>query len=1043
MENWLTNNWIPTHPGYDIENAYLHNAGGQKIESNRVNFLMTGCNNCPKPAHIMNMGDPGFIAFKTQRVLGLIGKTISGYNAQGIFWDVTASGTLNDKVPNVTLEYPSRTAYLTDLKAFLQSLRPQMPAGRTIINSDIHTTQLDAEITDAAGGLFLEFGNTAYGETGHNLWPWVDARLAAGTKVGWSPRPIAQQKDLVNGGLIMNAGNYSNRVDRILMGEYAAYLMTYDPAKPDLLVIDFYGTPNSVYPSYVWRTAFEKDIGPATAKRYVLASGMDGTGQSYKIYARDFTKAFVLYRPHILWSHKNFDDNTAITVNLPSGTWYMLQPDGNQTGPYTSIQLRNSEAAIFMKSGGGTTPPPPGAPTLYLFASPTSITSGGSSTLSWSSTNASSCSAGGAWTGSKSTSGSQTVTPTVTSTYSLTCTGSNGSASGSAMVTVTTPTTAKFKAGDRVQTTATTEVRQQQYLDGTVLGSQPTGALGTVVGGPFVRADGTSAWNIDFDNAPDGWVKESYLVLSSATPPPPTSWDYSLSGNPSITITKSSNSDVTASYTLTKTLTAGTPTPYIYTTAIPSPSGSGIIVGYSIRDCAPSATIGSSCQSSIIFTVPPTASAQTYTVLTTNQPKTSSWVDAPPYKEFSFNLVVNSSTVSAPTLSLFASPTSITSGGSSTLSWSSTNTSSCSAGGAWTGSKSTSGSQVVTPTVTSTYSLTCTGSGGSASQSTTVTVTTTPPPTTAKFKAGDRVQTTDNLNVRASAGADSLLLGTQPTGSLGTVVTGPTVTPLYTWWNVDFDNAPDGWVIENYLVLSSATPPPPPPGVPSVTISAYPTSINTGQSSTLSWSSVNTTSCSASGSWNGDRPLSGTQVVTPTITSNYIITCLGGGTSTGDLVTVTVTSTPTPPPPSSGISIGDWIQVTEKVSVRYLPATDSKRLGVQYVGTKGKVIGGPAQGSGYTWWNIDYTVVPDGWSVENYITETTAPTSMAVGSRVTTTDNIKVRSAPNGERIGRQPAGSQGTITAGPIQSGGYTWWNVNFDSGTDGWAAGSYLAGQ
>src|SRR3989344_1659175 len=397
----------------------------------------------------------------------------------------------------------------------------------------------------------------------------------------------------------------------------------------------------------------------------------------------------------------------------------------------------------------------------------------------------------------------------------------------------------------------------------------------------------------------------------------------------------------------------------------------------------------------------------------------------------------------APTLSLFASPTSITSGGSSTLSWSSTNATSCSASGAWTGSKSTSGSQVVTPTVTSTYSLTCTGSGGSASQSTTVTVTTTPPPTTAKFKAGDRVQTTDNLNVRASAGADSLLLGTQPTGSLGTVVTGPTVTPLYTWWNVDFDNAPDGWVIENYLVLSSATPPPPPPGVPSVTISAYPTSINTGQSSTLSWSSVNTTSCSASGSWDGDRPLSGTQVVTPTITSTYIITCLGGGTSTGDLVTVTVTSTPTPPPPSSGISIGDWIQVTEKVSVRYLPATDSKRLGVQYVGTKGKVIGGPAQGSGYTWWNIDYTVVPDGWSVENYITETTAPSPVAIGSRVTTTDNIKVRSAPNGERIGRQPAGSQGTITAGPIQSGGYTWWNVNFDSGTVGWAAGSNLAGQ
>src|SRR3990167_3723299 len=599
-------------------------------------------------------------------------------------------------------------------------------------------------------------------------------------------------------------------------------------------------------------------------------------------------------------------------------------PQAYQTGYKQFNQSHNMRvmaaeallSGIPWRGGGSILPPPSGnLPTLSLSASPTSITSGQSSTLTWSSTNATSCSA--LWTSSTAASGSQPVTPTVTTTYTLTCTGSGGIITRSATVSVTIPP--KFKIGDRVKTTGATEIKSEPYIDGTFVGTQSTGSLGTVIGDPYLRANGINAWNIDFDIAPDGWAAENYLVLSSATPPPP----------------------------------------------------------------------------------------------------------------------------GAPTLSLFASPTSITSGGSSTLSWSSTNTSSCSAGGAWTGSKSTSGSQVVTPTVTSTYSLTCTGSGGSASQSTTVTVTTTPPPTTAKFKAGDRVQTTDNLNVRASAGADSLLLGTQPTGSLGTVVTGPTVTPLYTWWNVDFDNAPDGWVIENYLVLSSATPPPPPPGVPSVTISAYPTSINTGQSSTLSWSSVNTTSCSASGSWNGDRPLSGTQVVTPTITSNYIITCLGGGTSTGDLVTVTVTSTPTPPPPSSGISIGDWIQVTEKVSVRYLPATDSKRLGVQYVGTKGKVIGGPAQGSGYTWWNIDYTVVPDGWSVENYITETTAPSPVAIGSRVTTTDNIKVRSAPNGERIGRQPAGSQGTITAGPIQSGGYTWWNVNFDSGTDGWAAGSYLAGQ
>jgi len=83
---------------------------------------------------------------------------------------------------------------------------------------------------------------------------------------------------------------------------------------------------------------------------------------------------------------------------------------------------------------------------------------------------------------------------------------------------------------------------------------------------------------------------------------------------------------------------------------------------------------------------------------------------------------------SAPTVSLSASPTSITSGDYSTLTWSSTNASSCSASGGWTGSVATSGSKATDPlTVSTTYTLTCTGSGGSASQNTTITVATGAP----------------------------------------------------------------------------------------------------------------------------------------------------------------------------------------------------------------------------------------------------------------------------------------------------------------------------
>jgi uncharacterized repeat protein (TIGR01451 family) len=79
-------------------------------------------------------------------------------------------------------------------------------------------------------------------------------------------------------------------------------------------------------------------------------------------------------------------------------------------------------------------------PTVTLYASPTSISYGGSSTLYWSSTNANSCSS--YWASNTATSGSGIVVPTGTTTYSITCTGSTGlQATASATVYVVNTTT--------------------------------------------------------------------------------------------------------------------------------------------------------------------------------------------------------------------------------------------------------------------------------------------------------------------------------------------------------------------------------------------------------------------------------------------------------------------------------------------------------------------------------------------------------------------------------------------------------------------------
>jgi plastocyanin len=82
---------------------------------------------------------------------------------------------------------------------------------------------------------------------------------------------------------------------------------------------------------------------------------------------------------------------------------------------------------------------------------------------------------------------------------------------------------------------------------------------------------------------------------------------------------------------------------------------------------------------------------------------------------------------SPPTVVFTSSASSVSAGGAVTLTWSSTNATTCTASGGtgWTGSQMTNGSLAVAVSTTETLTLTCTGPGGMAAQ--TVTVTTTAP----------------------------------------------------------------------------------------------------------------------------------------------------------------------------------------------------------------------------------------------------------------------------------------------------------------------------
>lgn len=165
-----------------------------------------------------------------------------------------------------------------------------------------------------------------------------------------------------------------------------------------------------------------------------------------------------------------------------------------------------------------------------------------------------------------------------------------------------------------------------------------------------------------------------------------------------------------------------------------------------------------------------------------------------------------------PSVTLSVSPASIALSDTATLSWSSVNVMSCTASGAWSGSKAVSGSQTVKPNQvgTRTYKISCLGNDGSTVKSYATLTVDAPPPPTLKFYI------------------------VSPTGRLVTT--------------------------ENIAL---------------------------GQSADLEWSAQYASSCEESGAWSGSLGSTGKMTVTPTAAGSYIytLTCAGllGGSTTGSV----------------------------------------------------------------------------------------------------------------------------------------------------------------
>ena len=238
-----------------------------------------------------------------------------------------------------------------------------------------------------------------------------------------------------------------------------------------------------------------------------------------------------------------------------------------------------------------------------------------------------------------------------------------------------------------------------------------------------------------------------------------------------------------------------------------------------------------------------------------------------------------------PTCSIYANPETITQGNYSNLNWSSSNATSCYASNAWSGNKSLSGNQSVSPSSTSTYTLTCynSNSGHSDTCSTTVAVNDILQPSCSIYASPSSITSGNSSNLTWSANNASYCYASNAWSGNKSISGSQSVWPTYdsTYTLVCYNS-------NGYSATCSTNVDVNDYSQPSCSIYASPSSITQGNYSNLNWSSSNATSCYASNAWSGNKSLSGNQSVSPSSTSTYTLTCYNSNSGHSDTCSTTV-----------------------------------------------------------------------------------------------------------------------------------------------------------
>ena len=352
----------------------------------------------------------------------------------------------------------------------------------------------------------------------------------------------------------------------------------------------------------------------------------------------------------------------------------------------------------------------PAAPVVNSFmATPTTFTAGASTTLSWTTTDASSVTISGVGTGLVAD-GSLVVSPTITTTYTLTATGTGGTAGSSIVVTVNPAPPALPTIDGFIATPASISAGGSANLSWTTTGADSvsidSGVGAVVVDGNLTVTPGVTTSYTLTATGPGGSVTTTQTVTVQTA---------------SVEMLTITNFEYRADKNEWRIAgTSSIPGPGNAMTLYVGPTVTGsIVLGTANVD-----NLGNWEYRERDSSISPHSSG----MLSIQSSQGDIWEGISGVGPAPGSNPPPPTPPVSPTVDTYtSSPATITEGASATLSWTTTNATSVTIAGAGTG-LAADGNIVVAPIVTTTYALTATGAAGTATSTVTVTVNPAPQP---------------------------------------------------------------------------------------------------------------------------------------------------------------------------------------------------------------------------------------------------------------------------------------------------------------------------